>query len=114
MKRLLITAIAAAAMGFVAIPSYAGDSHESHHAEAKVQKAYAAKGEVVSIDRTAGKIKLNHDAIPELGWSAMTMDFSVAKKGLLESVKVGEKVSFEIAKDQASGQYAIQKLQAIK
>ena len=114
MKRLLIAAIAASAFGLVAIPSHAGDSHESHHAGTKAVKSYAANGEVVSIDQATGKIKLKHDAIPELGWSAMTMDFPVTQNGLLDGVSVGDKVSFEIAKDQASGQYAIQKLQTIK
>ena len=114
MKRLLIAAIAASAFGLVAIPSHAGDSHESHHAGTKAVKSYAANGEVVSIDQATGKIKLKHDAIPDLGWSAMTMDFSVAKEALLTGIKVGDKVSFEIAKNQATGQYAIQKLQANK
>lgn len=113
-KSLFISAIAATAIGLASIPGYAADPHESHHAVAVAQKSYQAKGEVVSIDQAAGKIKLKHDAIPDLGWSAMTMNFSVAQKGLLEAVSVGDKVSFEIAKDQATGQYAIQKMQSIK
>lgn len=114
MKSLFFSAIAAMAIGLASIPGYAVDSHASHHAVAVVQKSYQAKGEVVSIDQAAGKIKLKHDAIPDLGWSAMTMDFPIAQKGLLESVSNGDKVSFEIAKDQVTGQYAIQKLLAIK
>lgn len=114
MKSLFISAIAATAIGLASIPGYAAESHDSHHAGAVAQKSYQAKGEVVLIDPAAGKIKLKHDAIPDLGWSAMTMDFPVAQKGLLEAVSVGDKVSFEIAKDQATGQYAIQKMQAIK
>ena len=114
MKRLFIAVFAASAFGLVNTPGYAGDPHESHHAVAVAQKSYQAKGEVFSIDQAAGKIRLQHDAIPDLGWSAMTMDFSVAQKELLEAVSVGDKVSFGIAKDQATGQYAIQKMQSIK
>lgn len=114
MKRFLMAVIAALAVGLIAAPTYAADTHESHHAGADTHKSYAAKGEVVAIDQDAGKIKLRHEAIPELGWSAMTMNFAVADKGLLEGVKPGDKVSFEITKDQSTGQYVIRALQAIK
>lgn len=106
--------ISASIVGLIATPIYAADTHESHHAGEGAQKSYAAKGEVVSIDQDAGKVKLRHEAIPELGWSAMTMNFAVADKGLLDGLEPGDKVSFEIAKDPSTGQYVIRTLQAVK
>ena len=114
MKKLLMAVIAASTAGLIATPIYAADTHESHHAATDTQKSYAAKGEVVAIDQDAGKAKLRHEAIPELGWPAMTMNFAVGDKGLLDNLKAGDKVSFEIAKDQSTGQYVIWALRAAK
>lgn len=114
MNKLFIAAVMLTLIDLPAISAYAADSHESHHAVAEAQKSYAVKGEVVAIDQAAGKLKLKHEAIPELGWSAMTMDFSVAGKNLLDGIKAGDKVNFELIKDQSSGQYMIRALRAGK
>lgn len=111
MKKFVVAAIAAPLLNLAAMPIHAADTHESHHAGTETQKTYAVKGEVVAIDQDAGKLKLRHEAIPELGWSAMTMNFAVADKSLLDRVKSGDKVSFEIAKDPSTGQYVIRTLQ---
>ncbi|MBV1692394.1 copper-binding protein [Novosphingobium sp. G106] len=52
-------------------------------------------GTVTAIDKVAGKITLDHKAIPEVKWPAMTMAFA-AKPALLESVAVGDKVAFDV------------------
>lgn len=111
MNKIVIAAVAAAFLNLAAVPVYAADSHESHHAGAEAQKTYAVKGEVVSVDPEAGKAKIRHEAIPELGWSGMTMVFPAADKELLKDVKPGDKIDFTIAKNPASGQYTIQTLQ---
>lgn len=72
---------AAADMGNMATP-----------AEAKMAKS---TGTVTAIDKTAGKITLDHAAIPEVSWPAMTMAFD-AKPALLDSVAVGDKVAFDV------------------
>lgn len=66
-------------------------------------------GTVTAIDKAAGTITLSHGPIPEANWPAMTMAFKSQPK-LLDSVKVGDKVSFELAlKDGAGEVTAIQK-----
>lgn len=95
MKRFLIMALACTAFGVSAIPVYANDAH---HPKADVQKSYAVKGEIVDVDKAAGKVKLKHEAIPELDWPAMTMFFTVSSKVLLNDVKVGDQVEFEFVK----------------
>lgn len=66
-------------------------------------------GTVTAIDLTVGKITLDHAPIPEANWPAMTMAFK-AKPELLDSVKVGDKVAFDLAlKDGAGEVTAIRK-----
>jgi len=95
MKKLLISAFALAVFGIAAVPAYADDAH---HPQAAAQKTYTAKGEVVAVDKAAGKVKLKHEAIPELEWPAMTMFFAVADKAQLEALDAGTRVEFQFAK----------------
>ena len=91
MKRLMMIALASAAFGAAAMPVYANDAH---HAKTEAQKSYAVKGEVIALDQAAGKVKLKHQAVPELGWPGMTMFFPVADKAQLARLKVGDRVDF--------------------
>ena len=50
------------------------------------------------MDRAKLRIKLAHEPIKSLGWSAMLMDFSVAKASLLDGLKEGDAVQFELGK----------------
>lgn len=73
---------------------------------AKVAKG---NGTVTAIDKAAGTITLDHGPISEADWPAMTMAFR-AKPELLDSVKVGDKVAFDLAlKDSAGEVTAIRK-----
>ena len=66
-------------------------------AQKKTEQAnHQGTGKVVSIDRAKLRIKLAHEPIKSLGWSAMTMDFSVAKASLLNGLKEGDAVQFEL------------------
>ncbi|OYW46391.1 MAG: hypothetical protein B7Z33_03115 [Sphingomonadales bacterium 12-68-11] len=60
-------------------------------AEAKMAQG---TGVVTAIDTSAGTITLDHEAMPEIEWPAMTMTFSV-KPAVLDGVKVGDKVAFD-------------------
>jgi Cu(I)/Ag(I) efflux system protein CusF len=57
-----------------------------------------AKGEVVKIDKSAGKITLKHGPIKNLDMDSMTMVFRVADPAMLDKVKAGEKIEFEAAR----------------
>jgi Cu(I)/Ag(I) efflux system periplasmic protein CusF len=52
-------------------------------------------GTVTAVDATAGKITLDHGAIPAVDWPAMKMGFS-AKPDLLKGIAVGDKVDFDL------------------
>lgn len=56
---------------------------------------YQAKGVVKGINKAAGEIAIAHEEIPGL-MSAMTMDFKVSDKAMLESVVPGDSVDFEL------------------
>lgn len=58
-------------------------------------KTGTGSGTVTAVDAAAGKVTLDHGAIPAVGWPAMTMGFS-AKPALLDGIKVGDKVDFEL------------------
>lgn len=114
MNKIVIAAAATALLNLAATPLYAADTHESHHAGVEAQKSYAVKGEIVTVDQEAGKAKIRHEAVTELGWSGMTMVFPTEDKNLLKDLKPGDKVDFSIAKNPSSGQYTIQTMQLAK
>jgi len=99
MKKLLI-GMFVAVLSIAAAPICANDAH---HQTADNQKSYSAKGEVVAVDSALSKVKLKHDAVPELKWPGMTMFFNVADKSLLDTVKTGDQVEFEFVKVDGGG-----------
>ncbi|CAN7424546.1 copper-binding protein [Caulobacter sp. LjRoot300] len=60
-------------------------------------------GVVTAIDKTAGVITLDHEAIPEAGWPSMVMGFKAAS-ALLDGVAVGDKVAFDLKVHDGSGE----------
>lgn len=62
----------------------------------KDNKVAHGVGVIKSIDAKADMITLNHQAIKELNWPPMSMGFKVADPMLLDGLKVGQKVTFEL------------------
>lgn len=62
-----------------------------------------ASGTVVAIDTAAGKITLDHGAIPAVGWPAMKMGFS-AKPDVLAGISVGDEVDFDVTVSGSAGE----------
>lgn len=100
MKKFLISIGAFAVLGIAALAIYADNNHPP---KAEAQKSYAVKGQVVAVDKAAGKVKLKHEAVPQLDWPAMTMFFPVADKLQLDVVKAGDRVEFEFVKTSSGG-----------
>lgn len=121
MKRILTTAAAfglavglagcgekqAGAPPPAAEPAAASQAGEAPQAgEAIVAKA---TGTVVAADPAAGTITLEHGAIPEVNWPAMTMSFKAAPE-LARSVKAGDKVAVDLRVQSGAGEItALQK-----
>ncbi|MDR1314960.1 MAG: copper-binding protein [Deltaproteobacteria bacterium] len=87
-----------------------GHSHSGHgghdHSPPAVNGAPAApagpsailvsRGVVRQIDTGAGTVVLDHEAIPELNWGPMTMEFRVEDSSLLDGLKTGARVRFDL------------------
>ena len=54
----------------------------------------SAQGTVTAIDAEAGTITVDHGAVPEIEWPAMTMAFD-ADEQLRQDVAVGDTISFD-------------------
>lgn len=61
---------------------------------------------MVGIDLKRGKVTLAHEAIAQLNWPAMTMDFSVKNPQQLTQFKVNDVVEFDLKAD-AQKEYVI-------
>lgn len=55
-----------------------------------------ASGVIREIDRADARVKIDHGPIPSMGMPAMTMTFKVKNPTLLDHVKQGDQVNFEI------------------
>ena len=64
-------------------------------------------GKVVGVDKANLTVKLAHEAIKSLSWPGMTMDFKVAKVALLDGLKAGDAVAFDLGKGDKLGQWQI-------
>ncbi|SDH12690.1 Cu and Ag efflux protein CusF [Pseudomonas benzenivorans] len=92
MKKLLIATLLGSAL---ALPAFAAEpaAPASTSAEAAVPMS---QGEVRKIDLAAQRITLRHGPIQSVGMPPMTMVFGVREAALLEGVKVGDQVNFQV------------------
>jgi len=61
-------------------------------------KMPVAKAVVKQLMPEQGKVKLEHEPIPELGWPSMIMDFDVQKGVAIDQLKVGEQIEISLQK----------------
>jgi Cu/Ag efflux protein CusF len=80
--------------------------HEGH-------RGTHATGVVNAVDRAQRRLNISHNAIPEIGWPAMTMDFPAAPDVNLSTIKPGSHVDFTIEKG-ANGMYEIRSIQPME
>ena len=71
--------------------------------------AHRGSGRIAALDAQAGTIELQHEAMPSLGWPAMTMEFGVADRSLLRGLKAGDRVEFELS-TKATGEYVVEQI----
>ena len=67
---------------------------------------------VTKVDEAAGKITLNHGAIPNLDMGAMSMVFKAGDPAVLKTLKAGDKVKFTA--DRVNGQLTATTIQKAK
>jgi Cu(I)/Ag(I) efflux system protein CusF len=57
---------------------------------------YQGHGKITKVDNQLGTVEIEHEAIPEMMPQAMTMEFFVSDKALLNGLNVGETVDFTV------------------
>mgnify|MGYP001564630467 CR=1 FL=1 len=73
---------------------------------------HKGRGKITDLHIVKGRIELDHEAIPSLKWPAMTMEFAVADKTVLRTLKRGDAVEFELAaKPTPENDYVIERLE---
>lgn len=77
-----------------ALPATGAQATTLHHGVGKVEAV------------TAQEVTLSHEAIPSVGWGAMTMPFKLAKPELAKDIKVGDRVGFDFVA--GDGSFVIQ------
>ena len=101
MKRFLTTTLIAT-LGLAAPAiALAQPDHAAHHGGASAPAAADTKladGTVKKIDKSAGKLTIAHGPLEALGMPPMTMAFHAAEPGLLDQVKVGDRIRFAVEK----------------
>ncbi len=58
-------------------------------------KSGSGAGVVTAVDTAAGTVTINHEAIPAVGWPAMTMSFT-ADPAVVQQAAVGDRVQFDL------------------
>ena len=64
-----------------------------------VYAAEMADGEIRKVNKATGKVTLKHGEIKSVEMPPMTMVFGVADKAMLEGLKEGDKVKFDVKQD---------------
>ena len=100
MKRFALALIAAFALqGALA--------DDAHHAAGAL-----SEGQVRKVDKSAKKITIKHGPLANLDMPAMTMVFQVKDPTMLEQVKAGDKVKFQVEKVGAA--YTVTRIEPVK
>jgi Cu/Ag efflux protein CusF len=101
-RRLAVACLAASTLTLA--PPVLAQHHHEEAAPVKTQprQAFIASGEgvVQKIDLEKGRLTLRHAPIPALGWPAMIMPFAVTDPALLQALKIGDTVEFDLKDEQ--------------
>lgn len=100
----------------LAFQASAEDSHKQHGMNETVQapaiSAALTDGEVRKVDKAAGKVTIKHGAMPKFDMPPMTMAYRVKDKSMLDKVKPGDKIKFDV--DGAGNEFTVLRLEKVK
>jgi Cu(I)/Ag(I) efflux system periplasmic protein CusF len=99
MKTTLFAFLAVAAIALAAPASItlAQTDHAGHH-DAQSESTHTGIGVVRFVDMPTAEIDIAHEPMPSLKWPAMRMTFKAHDAALLQGLKTGDKVEFDIVK----------------
>ncbi len=111
---LLSSLLATAAIATpVAAQQKAGEHGAHHAAPAATSAENMTDGEIRKVDTDSKKITIKHAEIKSLDMPPMTMVFQIKEAGLLDKLKVGDKIRFAAEKT-ASGGFMVTAIQPVK
>jgi Cu(I)/Ag(I) efflux system protein CusF len=93
-------------------PAVFAQDHSQHMASAASKAGSMSSGEIVKVDKAAGKLTIKHGPLSNLNMPGMTMGFKVNNAAMLDQVKAGDKVSFVAEK--VNGTLTVTTLEAAK
>ena len=105
-------ALLAALLVAFAAASVSAQQHPAGHEAHGAATSALTDGEVRRVDKEAKKLTIRHGPISNLDMPAMTMVFQVQDSGILDSVKVGDKIKFHAEK--SAGAYTVTKVESAK
>ena len=79
---------------------------------AAAASAALTEGEVLRIDKAAGTATIKHGPMPKLDMPPMTMPYRVKDKAMLERLKPGDKIRFDV--DAVGGVFTVLRLEKLK
>lgn len=92
---LLLSGLASAqATAQTPAPTHGSKGHD--HSRDHSQAAELSDGEIRKVDKSAKKLTIKHGEIKNLDMPGMTMLFQVKDAAMLERVKPGDKVKFQV------------------
>lgn len=71
--------------------------------------SYEASGKIEAV--SASEVLISHGPVPALGWGAMTMPFKINRQETVQSLKVGDNVTFQFS--QHDDAYVLQQIQKL-
>ena len=93
------------------------DADHTHRAQNSAKPSAAASaaltdGEVRKVDKGAGKVTIKHGPMPKFDMPPMTMAYPVKDKAMLEQLKPGDKIKFDV--DGTGGVFTVTRLEKLK
>lgn len=96
-KKILVVSAVSMGMAWPLLSS--AQAMTEHNKAGMAGAAMMTDGEVKKVDAAAGKVTIKHGDIKHLDMPGMTMVFTAKDKGLLSSIKPGDKVKFMVIND---------------
>ena len=92
-----------------ALQSFGQAEGAGQKSQAVTARLHRGQGKVSAVNATAGTVELEHGPIASLNWPAMKMEFKTKDKALVQGLKPGQAVEFELT-EQAPGELVVQRI----
>ncbi|MFN3347359.1 copper-binding protein [Pseudorhodoplanes sp.] len=78
----------------------------------QAQTTQLIDGQITKVDAAEGKLTIKHGPIKKFDMDGMTMVFRAQDPAMLKSVKIGDKVKFDVEK--VKGQFTVTKIEKVR